>query len=1040
MRKGGLAAWSIRHPVSTLMLTLTVVVLGVFGLGQLSVDLLPHLIYPQVRVRVLDPGVSATVMEQKVTRQLEEQLAITEDATGIESSTSEGASSVDLYFDYGKDIDVALRDASTRLDRAKRFLPNTIEPPIIYKLDPSQIPVMEFIVSSGLRDPEELRSWVDDVFSKRFLNLPGVAAVEVGGGVEREIQVLPDQRRLAGLGLSVDDIIRAIQTGNQDVSAGRMRFAGQEYGGRTAGRLTSLGAIGALPIRLPGGESIPLSEVAQVLDTHKDQRIRVRFNGVPGVKMSIQKQPTANTVDVADRVHARLAWMRANGLVPEDIVLNTVSDQSIYVRRSLDNAAMATLSGAILAMLVVYLFLGNIRGTLIIGTAIPISIMVTFVIMALGGLTLNIMTLGGLALGVGMLIDNTIVMLENVTRHRRESPDKPPEEVATEAAGEVTSAIVASTSTNLSAVLPFLFVSGLIGLLFRELIFTISAAIVASLVVALTLVPTLAARMRDEKSGRLTLRVNRAMIVLQGFYGRQLERVLHAPGRWLLLAALALGLTAPVFLSDRQEFLPKLDDGSISINILTDPGTSLDSMDASVAQLEKLAWSLGDVQSIYTLVGGRIFGRTERETPNSSHLQVQLVPVSRRSISSAQWVDKFYRAMGKAQVAGMTVRARTRGIRGLRTSSGEDEVDVIVQGPDLQTLSQIGNAVVERLQGVPGLRNLKSSAEEKQQEFAIQIDRQRAAELGIDVTDIGRALRIALDGIVVSDFIDRDHSYDIRVRLPAADVTSPRSLGGLLLFGERAGRRAVYLHDVAKVRLVSVPAEIERYSQRRMVQISASLTEDRALGAVMHDVRGRLADFSLPKGYILFYGGADEALTKGRVLTSVLVGLALFLVFVAMAVQYESLRNPTVIILCVPFTLIGVSIPLLISRLPFLTPMPLSMPIWLGIIMLVGIVVNNAIILVEYIEIMRRRGRAVRDAIREAARLRLRPILMTTLTTVIGMLPLALGIGSGSEMLQPLALSIVFGLSFSTLVSLMLVPAMYLLVAGRGEARSGAAG
>ncbi len=1019
MRKGGLAAWAIGHPVSTVMLTLTIVVLGVFGLGRLAVDLLPHLIYPQIRVRILDAGVSARIMEQKVTRQLEEQLAITEDAIRVESSTSEGASSVDLHFDYGKDIDVALRDASTRLDRAKRFLPDTIQPPVIYKMDPAQIPVMEYVVSSNLRSPLEMRVWVDDVFSKRLLNLPGVAAVEVGGGVEREIQILADQRRLAGLGLSIDDLIRAVQKGNEDVSAGRMRFAGQEFGGRATGRLTSVASIAALPLRLPGGQSVPLSDVARVLDTHRDQRIRIRFNGTEGVKMSVQKQPTANTVDVADRVNARLAWMRASNLIPEDIVVSNVADQSIYVRQSLNNASMAAFSGAVLAMIVVYLFIGNIRGTLIIGTAIPISIMVTFIIMALGGLTLNIMTLGGLALGVGMLIDNTIVMLENIARHRQNLNGRDELEAATDAAGEVTSAIVASTTTNLAAVLPFLFVTGLIGLLFRELIFTISAAIVASLLVAVTLVPSLASRMRDETHGKLHGIVDAYVKKAQSRYTHVLGKILERPQAVIVGAVALLLLSLPMFVSEKQEFLPKMDEGRISIYIVTDAGISLDAMDQSVIRLEKIIWGLGDVKSLYTLVGGRIFGRTERETPNRSSFTVQLVTKSQRDLSSQQWVKKFYVALAKEQLAGIKVRARPRGIRGLRTSRSDDDLSIRVQGPELKTLAEIGDTIVGRLKGTKGLRNLKHSSEDVRQEFAIEIDRQRATELGINVADVGRALSIALDGLVISDYIEGDRSYDIRVRLPQEDIRSPMALGGLLMFGEQKGRRAVYLNDVARVNLAPVPVSIMRENQRRIVEVSASLTDDRSLVAVVKEVKQKLLGLELPKGYFIYYGGTDEALTQGRVLTSVLLGLALFLVYVVMAVQYESLRNPTVILVCVPFAMIGVAIGLLVTQIP------LSVPVWLGVIMLVGIVVNNSIVLVEYIEISRRKGLAVKAAIVEAAHLRLRPIMMTTFTTVFGMLPLAIGLGDGSEMLQPLAITIVAGLSFSMLVSLLLLPVVY---------------
>jgi len=416
---GGIAAWSVHHPIGVIMITLAAVVLGAFALGRLAVDLLPHIIYPEIGIRVLDSGVPAQVMEDRITRQLEEQLAITEDAVSITSRTTEGRSAVELSFPYGKDIDVALRDASTRLDRARRFLPDTIQPPIIFKRDPSQRPIMELVVSSKTRGPVALRTWVDDVFAKWFLNLPGVAAAEVGGGVVREIHVLPDQRRLAALGLSPAALAELLDRANRDEPVGRLRMQHQELGGRTAGRFRSLDELRQLPVPLPDGGSVRLGEVAEVLDSHEDEKLRIRFNDVPGIKVSMQKQPTANTVAVADAVTGRLDWMRDQRLFPDDIEVTVVGDQSIYVRQALRNAARAALGGALLAMGVVYLFLGNLRRTLIIGSAIPIAVLVTFFVMDVGGLTLNVMTLGGLAVGIGMLVDNTVVMLENIYRHQR---------------------------------------------------------------------------------------------------------------------------------------------------------------------------------------------------------------------------------------------------------------------------------------------------------------------------------------------------------------------------------------------------------------------------------------------------------------------------------------------------------------------------------------------------------------------------------------------------------------------------------------------
>jgi multidrug efflux pump subunit AcrB len=449
-------------------------------------------------------------------------------------------------------------------------------------------------------------------------------------------------------------------------------------------------------------------------------------------------------------------------------------------------------------------------------------------------------------------------------------------------------------------------------------------------------------------------------------------------------------------------------------------------MDRTVRRLEDIAVAQGEIEGISVLAGGSIFGRTQRERPNRSTIAIQLVPLTERARSVEAWVAGYMRAVGRAELAGVKVFARPAGVRGLRTSRSEEEISVRVQGPDLAVLAEIGERLAERLRGRAGLRNVKHSAEEVRQEFSVRVDRSRAAELGIDVTQIGRAMKIALDGIIVSDFIQDDRAYDVRVRLPQRTVDSPDALRAVLLFGAQGGRRAVYLGDVAHVDLVMSPAEVRRENQRRIVEVEAALTGELPLGQVVSALRADLRDFELPPGYTLYFSGAYDSLKKGNVLVLTLAGLALFLVFVVMAVQYESLRNPLVILLGVPFALIGVVIGLLATGLP------LSMPVWLGIIMLIGIVVNNAIVLVEYIELLRRRGSAVVEAVVEAARLRLRPILMTTLTTVVGMSPIALALGAGSEMLQPLAVCMVFGLLFSMFVSLLLIPSIYLLAQPRG--------
>ncbi|MCW8972898.1 MAG: efflux RND transporter permease subunit [Gammaproteobacteria bacterium] len=1016
---GGLAAWSIRHPIGVSMIAAALVVLGLFAMGRLSVDLLPQLIYPEVRVRILDPGVPASVMEDRVTRQLEEQLAITEGATAIQSSSTEGASSVDLSFDYGTDIDLALRDASTRLDRAKRFLPDTIEPPVIYKRDPSQIPVAEFVVSSQSLDSAALRDWVDYDFSKQFVNLPGVAAVEVGGGTLREILIEPDQQRLAALGISIDTLIDTIRRNNQELPAGRLTMATQELGSRTSARFTTPEELRRLPISLSDGSTVPLEQLARIHDGNSDERIKVRLDGTPGVKISIQKQPRANTVEVVDAVNQRLRQLKEQKLIPSDMQVEQVSDQAIYIRNALNNATLAALSGTLLAMLVVYLFLGDLRRTLIIGSAIPFAVMVTFALMAVGGLSFNIMTLGGLALGVGLLVDNTIVMLENIQRHQRDGEEG--EQAGTAAAAEINSAIVAATSTNLAAVLPFLFISGLVGLLFRELIFTISAAIIASMLVALTLVPAWSVRVHGQATNAISRLLNNLVQHMQEGYSRLLGGLLKR--RWLqglIIAALlgALWLSSTLFVGAKQAFLPDMDTGEISISISSDPGIALEEMDANVRKMEKLLQAQPEVRSVFTLVGGFIFGRTERESSNRTTITVQLIPRDERELSSDEWIHAMQRQVDKLGLTGFRIFMRSRGIRGIRLSSGDDDLSLRLQGPDMETLRTTADELVAHLKETEGLRNLQHSADEVRQELSIRLKRERLAELGLDAEVVGRTLKLALDGEVISDYLENDRAYDIRLRLPRREIKTPSALEQLVLRNAVDGQ-SLLLSEVAQLELIAAPAEIRRDRQRRIVEISASLTGALTYGEVQQALQARLADFTLPQGYTLYDGGEFESLQEGRRLSQLLLGLALFLVFVVMAVQYESLRNPVVILLGVPFAVIGVSLGLVVTGLP------LSMPVWLGMIMLAGIVVNNAIILVEYMDMARNRGLALEEAITEAARLRLRPIMMTTLTTVMGMLPLALGIGEGAEMLQPLAVALIAGLSMSLLVTLVLIPILY---------------
>lgn len=1025
----GLPSLSIRRPIGTIAVASVVVVLGLFFAGRLPLDLLPQIIYPQIRAGVSYPGVAPEVMEEQVTKVLEASLATTENLVRIETETSEGRAGVDLHFRYGTDINFALQDASKNLDRARPRLPEDADPPSIFKFDPSQIPIYEVGFSSRTRDLVDLRNWVDLRLRPQLLTVPGVASVDVDGGLVREILVTLDQERLRSYGLTISDVWTALREQNLDVAGGNVTSATFEVIGKTAGKFRSVDDIRAVRLPVPGSErQVPLSEVADVRDGHREQRLWVRLDGVPAVKLSARKQPDANTVAVARELGLRLQHLADSRFIPDDVRYEVISDQSFFIRNAVKGVRNAAVLGALLAMGVVLLFLGSLRKTFIIGLSIPLAVLATLVMMGLGDLTLNIMSLGGLALGVGMLIDNSIVMLENIFRHRALGV-KDPEEAAHRGAGEVTSAVVASTITNLAAVVPFLLISGLVALIFRELVLTISFAIVASLLTALTLVPMLSAQLAriQRASGLDRTRVVRgfqgALAALTAAYRGLAARAVRRRG-WVVGAAFGTLLGVAWLARDLPaEFLPSVDDGSVRVFIRMPPGAPPEVTNSVAQRIENAVWEMPHVRHVFTTAGGFLWGGATSERSGRGSLDVQLAPAPRRrDMPAGRWVAILQERIDAMGIPGASVFVRPPRIRGLRTSLAGSDVAISVQGEDLMELQRLGNELMRRLQGIHGLESVETSTEEASPQLTIEIDRQRAADLGLTVAQVGQTVRTALDGATPTRYTEGNNEYDVRVRLPRERFTSPEDLGSIALFPGR--ERPIYLRDVADVRLGTGPSTILRVNQNRQIRITGDVNDDLAsVGEVNREVRARLADLDLPQGYAILYEGEEQALRENQRNLRRVILLAIFLVLVVLAVQYESVTNPLVILVSIPLALVGV------GTLLWLTGTPLSAPVMLGVILLAGIVVNNAILLVEYVELARReQGMPPERAVVEAGAIRLRPILMTTATTVFGMLPLAVGLGEGSELMQPLAIAVVGGLIFSTLLTLIVVPCAYLIV------------
>jgi hydrophobe/amphiphile efflux-1 (HAE1) family protein len=1029
-----LSSAAIRRPIGTAMLFSVVLVLGVFFLSGLPLDLLPRIVYPQIRASVTYAGVEPEVLEETVAKQLETTLATTENLQRIETEVQEGRVAIDLHFRYGTNVDFALQDASKNLDRARGALPIEADAPSIFKFDPSQIPVYTVAFSSTERDLISLRDWIENRLRPQLLTVEGVASVDVAGGLVREIQVVLDQERLRSYGLTVSQVIEALRAGNQDVAAGRVTSPERELVGKTAGKFRSVDEIRAVVLNLGGGARIPLSEIAQVHDTHREHRLRTRLDGDPAVRVTIRKQPDANTVAVADGVDAMLTRLNETGFVPADIRYRTTDNQANFIRSSISSVRNAALLGATLAMLVVLLFLGSLRKTLIIGSAIPLAILATFMLMGIGDLTLNIMTLGGLALGVGLLIDNSIVMLENIfRRYKEDQPD--PEEAAHEGAGEVQTAVIAATSTNLAAVVPFLLISGLAALIFRELILTISFAILASLTVALTLVPMLSAQLAKvrfssglEKS-RPIRGFDRGIGRLRDGYRRAARVTLRWRGAVLGVALLALGGAWMLTRGLGSEFLPQVDDGGVSIIITLPPGASPDQTNAVALEIEQMVREMPDVETVFATAGGFLFGPSTSERSGRGSIDVRLRPLSERSLSATEWVGAMQQRINERGFAGARIFVRPPRIRGLRTSTAGADVALTIQGDDLQELQRIGDEIIARTRDVPGLSNMQPSADEASPQLAIELDRERASYLGLNVAAVGQTLRTALDGTIATRYTEGSREYDVRVMFPRERFRSPEDVESVALFAGGNGGAPVHLRDVAQVYSALGPTTITRENQNRVFRVTGDvLNEVASVGEVNQSIRARLADLQLPDGYGILYGGEEEAIRESNRQMMIVVLLAVFLVFVVLAVQYESLVNPLVILLAIPLSLVGVGAGL------WVTGTALSAPVLLGVILLAGIVVNNAILLVEYVEQYRReRGASMEEAVVEAGAVRLRPILMTTLTTMFGMLPLAIGLGEGAALMRPLAIAVVGGLSVSMLLTLFVVPSAYVIFNRAGE-------
>jgi multidrug efflux pump subunit AcrB len=1044
-----LSTLSIRNHIGTLILTLTVMIVGIFSITQLPVDLLPSITYPRIGVRLEAPGISPEVAIDEITRPLEEALSTTDGIVQIYSQTREGQVNLDLYFRPGSNINQALNDATAAFNRNRNRLPETIEEPRLFKADPSQLPVYEMALTSPSFRDVDLRVFADEELSRELGIVAGVASADVSGGVQEEVRVNIDLSRLQALGIGLTDVLDSLRQRNQDISGGRILGDTSEPLTRAVGRFQGVSeirdlafAVGGQPANTqvattpnttpanPQVQRVYLRDFAEVIDGTEEERVLVNLNRQKAVKISVQKQPDANTVSVVDAVTKRLEELRRSGLIPADMVITPTLDESKFIRNSLADVIISGLSGAVLAAIAVFVFLGSLRQTFIIALTIPLCTLAAAIVMKLCGFSLNIFSLGGLAISVGQAIDTSVVILENVSK-RVEGVDRRDARnvisTVEDSSREVESSLVASTAANLVSVLPFMLVGGFVSLLFNELILTICFAVTASLLVALTVVPMLSAQLFAIRgsSGLDRLWVLRAfnqrLAGLTRSYGEMLAKVIHRRAIVIVMASLLFGGSGVVMAGQiPQEILPRISTGQANVNVQFPPGTSLATNQKVMAAVDEIILKQPETDYVFTTAGGSLFGSTVSSNPARSSGTITLKAGS----DILGFTERVTRDVNRLNLAGIRVRVSAGSVRGLTLNNSPlrgAEVDVVLQGKNADILRQAGRQVLSALDDQVKLSAFRPDADDRQPEVQIRPDWERANALGLTTQAIGDTIQTAITGSVPTQLQRNERLVDVRVRLNQDLLKQPSQLAQLPLFTDN--NALVQLRDVAKIGAGQAPGEIQRINQRPVFLIAGNLNKGANLGAALTEVQQIVAKLDLPEGVTLLPSYAGQT---NKELQSALVGLgslAAFLVFVVMAVQYNSLVDPLVIILTVPLALVGGILGL------FVTQTAIGITVVVGAVLLVGIVVNNAIIMVETAnQIREETGLDRAKAILEAAPQRLRPILMTTITTVLGLFPLALGIGEGSEFLQPLGIVVFSGLTLATFLTLFIIPCFYVLL------------
>ncbi len=1000
-------AFSVKRPITICMLVAIAMLLGTVSLMRLPINLLPDIEAPTLTISVDYENASPQTMEQLVTRIIEQTVASTPGLEEMMSTSSKGSSRVRLQFAWGTDIDAATNAVRDRLFSEIDNLPQDADRPKLRKFDSTDLPIMVLGLSSQI-NPIELRRLIDNQISYRVQQVPGVAGIDIWGGPEREIQVNLDIDQVRELGLSLVAIRNAIAAANVNLPAGSIEIGQQDLTLRTRGRFDSLDGLRDAVVLTRNGAPIRLGQIATIRSAQQQNDRLIRINGEPGIRMAVRKQSGANTVEVSERLTREVERIAEE--FPQ-VGIAQYFNTADFIRRSITGVSSALIYGSALAILVLLVFLGNVRAALVAGVAIPVSLIATFALMYGFGFTINLMTLGGLALGVGLMVDSAIVVLENILRRRREFGENRLDS-AVRGANEIAGAIIASTLTTVAIFLPLLFARELAGQLFRDLAIVVGFALLCSLIVALTVVPMLTARTVQLKADHgnglwhaIVIRFSALYDRLHLFYRRLLEGALAAP-RKVLAAVVVVTIAALAGMTQLgTEFMPSTDQGEVRVDLEMLPGTRLGVVDRQARAAEAVIREvIPNAESVVTSVEG----------DGEADMRIGLPALDARSRTSREVAADLREAIGTLPGTDVGVRVRQPFFLRMLSGGGEDaeSLQIEVRGYSYDVLDQLARRVENEIRPIAGITDVRTSRTAGAPQRDVVIDRDRPADLGVTVQAIGRTVETAIAGSTAGYFIDTGDEVRIRVKLANNRQMTPADILDLPV--PAASGERVRLGAVADIVSTVGPVEIERKNQQRLVTVYGNIA-GRDLGSVVAEVQNQLDSIALPANYDFSLEGEYEAQAEAFRALGINVLLALLLVYMVMACLYESLRDPLIVMVSVPLALIGVVLAL------GLTGTTLNAQSLLGCIILIGIVVNNAILIVDQANDLRRGGHMPFDAVLEAGRRRLRPVLMTAATTAFAMLPLALSDNAQAA----LARAVIGGLTSSTLVTLVIIPVVY---------------